>query len=424
MGETALSTGHLQEAREKFEQAVQADGNFWRAHHLLALVLLKQEAYTESVREGEKALELGKSKANSTRLVLAEALVRQEKRARAINVLQDLLNAKPTEQQARSAQQALKMLQSPPAEPLGDAYRVEGAPTTNSTVAGVSGPEGITSAAVRLGTELPRWIPPNIDDSIPPADSAAACPLQQIVERAGQRVSEFTRAVDRFTATETLEHEALNEWGLASRSERRSFNYVVSISEIRPEILDVKEYRNGGTSLDVFPDRIATLGMPAQVLVFHPLYVGDYDLTCEGLSHQHGQDAWQIHFRQKADRLARLRGYRLGNRHFEVGLKGRAWISAQTFHVLRMETDLINEIPDIRLVADHQTINYGPVPFQRRNVTLWLPYDTDLYLDFKGHRMHRRHSFSNYLLFSVDDRQEIQAPNELTASTKSAPNVQ
>jgi hypothetical protein len=34
----------------------------------------------------------------------------------------------------------------------------------------------------------------------------------------------------------------------------------------------------------------------------------------------------------------------------------------------------------------------------------------EVYYDWKGRRIHRRHSFSNYLLFAVDDKQKISAP--------------
>jgi hypothetical protein len=33
-----------------------------------------------------------------------------------------------------------------------------------------------------------------------------------------------------------------------------------------------------------------------------------------------------------------------------------------------------------------------------------------LYYDWKGRRSHRRHGFSNYLLFSVGDKQRISVP--------------
>ena len=93
-----------------------------------------------------------------------------------------------------------------------------------------------------------------------------------------------------------------------------------------------------------------------------------------------------------------------------VKLKVRAWIATDTYQVVRLETDLAEEIPAIRLRTEHLTVEYGPVQFQKRSVELWLPESAELYLDFRGRHLHRRHSFSNFLLFSVDTSQRIREP--------------
>jgi hypothetical protein len=213
----------------------------------------------------------------------------------------------------------------------------------------------------------------------------------------------------------------LNEFGLAVRSEKINFNYMVSIQEMRPNVFDVQEYRNGSTTNEAFPEHVATLGTVALVFVFHPNYSQDFDFRCEGQTHIGSQDVWQMHFAQKPGRAARLRSYRLGNQYFRVGLKGRAWISTDTSEVLRMEADLVNGVPDIRLRAEHQDVTYGPVPFQKKNIVLWLPLSAQTYLDFNGHRIHRRQDFSNYLLFWIDERQNIEAPKTTEVPQSATP---
>jgi hypothetical protein len=52
---------------------------------------------------------------------------------------------------------------------------------------------------------------------------------------------------------------------------------------------------------------------------------------------------------------------------------------------------------------------------------MWLPQSADVYYDWKGRRIHRRHSFSNYLLFAVDDKQKISVPKVDETSTDSVP---
>ena len=96
-----------------------------------------------------------------------------------------------------------------------------------------------------------------------------------------------------------------------------------------------------------------------------------------------------------------------------VALKGRAWIDAESYQIVRLETDLVAPVPEIRLVADRTAIEYGPVHFRTRNVEMWLPSTAEVYFDWKGRRFHRRHSFSNYLLSAVDEKQRISAPKSV-----------
>jgi hypothetical protein len=105
-----------------------------------------------------------------------------------------------------------------------------------------------------------------------------------------------------------------------------------------------------------------------------------------------------------------LREYRVRNHGYAVWLRGRAWISADTFQVVSLETDVVGPIPRIRLKSEHIAIEYKPVQFRRRREQLWLPESAEIFLDFDGRRMHRRHQFSNYLLFAVDDAQQISNP--------------
>jgi hypothetical protein len=176
--------------------------------------------------------------------------------------------------------------------------------------------------------------------------------------------------------------------------------------------LGVTEFRNGGGAQTEFPDGIVTNGLPALVLIFHPYYAPNYEMTCEGLSRTTQGLAWQVHFRQKPGKPNAIKTYQLGlnGPSYSVALKGRAWISADTYQVLRMETDIVAPVPEIRLLAEHTAIEYAPVQFQKPDVNLWVPQSAEVFFAWRGRQMHRRHSFSNYLLFAVDEEERIAAP--------------
>jgi uncharacterized protein len=266
-----------------------------------------------------------------------------------------------------------------------------------------------------VSTVKSTWLPPNVDEEVPPVEAGTACSLDEVVQKAEKRILELVQDVDRFTATESLTHESFDKHGRASTPTKRKFDYVVSIQEVRHGHLGVNEYRNGGLALDEFPGGIATYGLPALVLIFHPYYAPNYEMTCEGLAYLNARLTWQVHFRQRPDQPNELKTYQFGitGASHSVGIKGRAWISADSYQIVRMETDLIAPVPQIQLLADHTAIEYGPVKF-RGAVNLWLPLSAEVYFAWRGQRVHRIHSFDRYMLFTVDDKQSISTPISVT----------
>ena len=263
-------------------------------------------------------------------------------------------------------------------------------------------------------TGHPTWLPPDVDEKVPAVEETA-CSVDEVVQKAEERILEFVRNADRFTATESLTHQSINKRGQASMPVGRKFDYVVSIHEVRKGHLGVTEYRNGGLALNEFPGGIVTNGLPALVLIFHPYYAPSYEMTCEGLARSNGQLAWQVHFRQRPDKPNELRTYQSGihGASYSVGLKERAWISADSYQIAGMETDLVMPLPQIQLLAEHTAVEYGLVKFREGDVNLWLPLSADVYFAWRGRQVHRRHSFDHYMLFTVDDRQRINTPPAL-----------
>jgi tetratricopeptide (TPR) repeat protein len=400
-------------AQGYLERALQVDANSWRAHELLSIVCFRRANYAEAVSHAERSLELGKNLANGARLPLAESLIAQNRTAPAAEVLHAFLNANAPPAQAAIANRLLQKL-SVSAAPTPATFEASSAMAAETA----SLPE-----LPLLKPELPKWLPANVDEFQPAVEPGVACKLQEILDGAANHVREFMKSIDRITATELLDHQVVNDWGFATHEEKRSFNYMVSISEVRPGYLSVEEYRNGTRDLNVFPDSIATIGLPAAVLVFHPYYRDDYEMRCEGLGQWKGRRAWQIHFAQKPAIPSRLRGHRgaVGGPLTPIALKGRAWIEENTFQVVRIETDLQSPLPEIKLLAEHVDIEFGPVTFRNKNESMWLPMTADIYIDLRGRHIRRKNAFSNYLLFSVDEKQNILVPNKTKATGNSAP---
>jgi len=412
LGDGALSQGDLTASKGYLDRALTADPSSGRAHFLHARADLQDAAFQQAAQQAQQAIELDKEDANAARLILAKAQVAQHQRDEAIITLNALLKASPSDTQAETVHHILEALNKAAAEEASH---------SPETVAALTLPDPAKSSAASLVPPPAKWMPPDVDEKTPPVKLGVSCPLARVLAGAGKRVEEFTKAVDHFSAMEFLEHQVIDRQGVAISSEDRRFNYLVSIQEVRPGYLNVDEYRDGSMGYEMFPDGLATVGLPSIILMFHPVNVGDYDMTCEGLGSWQGAPAWQVHFRHRDETRSPIRTYKIGGHVYPVSLKGRAWIGASNFQVLRIETDLSSPMPEIKLLAEHQALDYGPVRFKDRSVQLWLPADTDIYFDYRGKRVHRRHSFSDFLLFSVDDKQKIEKPREAVQPPATAP---
>ena len=386
----------------------------WRYQERLAEAYLLSGDYAEAQKHAERAIELGKERAAEAQFILAQALLRTNDAQGALKALDVYLASQPSGPRAAEARQMLGALGPAAAEPAA-ASAVS--PTSPALL-------GLSKSATSITEELvppPKWMPPDVDESMPPVESVAGCPLEKVRDEAGKRVGEFVDAVNRIAATESLENEVIDRSGLPMRRVSRNYSYVASVQQIRPGMYTMEEYRNGGMDLDLFPERVATLGLTALVMAFHQVYRDDYDVTCEGLSRWHGSLAWQVHFRQRADKPSRLRSYRVNSLSFPVGLRGRAWIAADTFQIVSLETDLVSPVPQIQLRAEHISVEYAPVKFASHHTQLWLPESAEIFFDYGHRRMHRRHYFRNYMLFAVDEKQQISAPKVEAEDSPASP---
>lgn len=404
LSEALTRKKRFREAEMYATQAVEADPSSWRTHAVRADILLKEGLTGDAIKEADHALELGHGQATGVQPLLALALAESGDKERAVKVLEEYVQEHADDISARKQLESLRTT---------DVLMA----SDKDAAAGEIKPTPAMESAIAL--PLPsNWLPPDVDENVPPVEPGTACSLDEVIQKAGKRVEEFVTNVDRFAANESLRHESINKWGSANFSETRRFKYVVSIEQYRPGYFDVIEYRSNEYSPAEFPDGIETRGLPSMALIFHPTNAGNFAMICEGLGQWNGTPVWQVHFRQRPDKPNTIRAYRIGENgpSYTVALRGRAWIAADSYQIVRMETDLVSTLPEIRLFADHTVVEYGPVRFKTRNVELWLPRSAEMYSDWRGKRMHRRHSFSNYILFSVDEKESISEPKKARKS--------
>jgi len=410
LGRMQLLRGQYEPAKASLERAVLANPNDWMSHNLLGNVYLKLKDYEKARQQAQIAIDQGKDAANAARLVLGEAEADLGHNEEGIQTLNRYLEVAPTSPQAPQVKDFVADLQQ----------RAASSPTGQVTIGTVVQPVAASNPDPLADTSEPElsvaWQPPGVDESKPTLAAGVNCPTEEVLKKAGERVEELVDNVGRFAAIEDLLHERLDNQGNPVTRETRKFDYAAYITQPRSGVLLVDEYRSERYGIDNLPDQIATSGFPALALIFHPSMQADYEMTCEGLGEWKGQATWLVHFRARENSRSHIQDYVVGTHTYPVRMKGRAWITADRFQIVRIESELISPMRGIGFNAEHEIAEYGPVEFAKKNVQLWLPKTAEVYLDFHRHRYYRRHSFDNYMLFSVDSTDKVN-----TAKTNPGP---
>jgi len=264
------------------------------------------------------------------------------------------------------------------------------------------------------------WSPHELEEVVPPVDPAVACPQDALLHGVGLRMKEFVDTLEKFTATEKLEHFSVDRNGARKSPETRSFAYVVSVKQNMYGTFILEEFRDGNTDPHLFPASTATRGSPAMALIFHPALAGGFDFRCEGMGVWRGRQVWQVHFVQRPERPIQIRSYTVDGRSYGVSLEGRVWVDPGNDQVLRLESELVKPVEQIGLTREHFAIDYKPVQFHSTGQQLWLPQAAELYVERKGKRFYRKHLYSDFRLFNVDAAQSIRPPGESFSFTNTS----
>lgn len=390
LGRVQLQREHYEDARKTLEQAVGANSQDWIAHNLLADAYLRQKEYEKAREQAQLAIDEGKGAASAAQLTLGQALANVGRDQEGLQALNTFLQTNSKNPVVPQVQALIAKIEKRDSGTAGNGEMQLGA--------------DLVLAASEPSLPPSAWGPPGVDEVKPTVAAGVTCPSEQVLDMSGIRVKQFVDRMAQFSAVEDLVHEQLDPVGSPITKETRKFDYVASITEERPGFLAVDEYRNDRYGVPDLPDHIATTGFVTLALVFHPDMRENFQITCEGLGQWHGQAAWLMRFQQRQDKPNRLLNYMVGTEAYRVDQKGRAWINADNFQIVRIESELVNPVQ--RLSVQHQIAEYGPVHFQKKDIDLWLPQSADLFFEINRHRYHRRHSFDHYMLFSINSEEK------------------
>lgn len=405
LGVVYCQQGEPQTGVPLLEKAASLKEGSWKVHWKLGSAYLQVKEPEKARQQAERAIELGKGATGEAQLLRALALARLGQRDAAQASLETFVHDQPNDPAVPRARAFLVQLHDRREQEELDTLPF---PTRESVdFSAIS-----SLRPVSAESKNSAWNKPGVDDLVPPVRPGVSCSLPKLLDGAGKRVEQLVSNLEKFSAKEQVQHFAVDRKGELHSTEVLSFEYLAVVSQQPHSLIYLEEYRNGTLASTVFPAGIATKGLPAMALIFHPQMSSDFDFVCEGLGETGGRPAWQVHFQQRPDREARIRAFVVAGHYYPFALKGRAWIDAATFQVARLESELISPLPEIHFKQEHLSIQYEPVRFRSQNVQIWLPKTAELFVERNNAAFYRTHTFSQFQLFNVGVSQKFQAPKE------------
>jgi VWFA-related protein len=304
----------------------------------------------------------------------------------------------------KDAKELGKEPQKDKSEISGGVLMSDPAVPAQTPAAGTKGPDS------QLINRSLNWAPPQIDEPLRDHVSSLPCVLSDILERAGARANELYDSLESFSAQERIEYQASDHMGYLQDARTGTFDYVVLFEQTAggTTVQESRKPKHGSHLLAVFSQDV---GLPEMALMFLPEIQDNYEMSCEGTGEWNRQRTQVVHFVQRKDKPNHTLSFRDsdGAAH-PARLKGRAWIAADSGEVLHMETSLMEEIPAAKVRHWYLSVDYAPVRFHSQNVRMLLPQAVDAYYDFEDHRTIAYHTFTDFMLFSVQTDQAIQKP--------------
>ena len=397
LGYVQLQLNQAAAAAQALEKALQLNSSSERGHLLLANAYAQLREYPKAQEHAQRAAAFHSEDLASAKTLLGQILAVEGNREGAKLELEGVLREYPKSPSAAVAKDILASL-------------------TKATTEGAAAPLGSMNAALLptvSAASVTAWAPPNVDTAVPGVAPDVSCSADDIVEHTSKTTDRQLENLEKFLATEHIQHEEVNGRGEVSQIRDKSFSYMVFIEHAKDGLVFLDEKRDGGTGTDSFPTSLATVGLVSLgVDVFHPGFAKALNFKCEGLGQWRGKAAWILHFEQRRDVKSFLRLWETKTKTVEIPLKGRVWVAASSYNVLHVESDLREPMKDLGLMRDHLAIDYGPVNFQNGKTELWLPWYADMYLELHGKRYHHSHTLSNFSLFAVDTSDKINLPKD------------
>jgi tetratricopeptide (TPR) repeat protein len=408
LGELQLQSGDLSGAIATLGKAYAANGAGWRTLYLLASAYAKSRDFTDAEKFAARSVSLAHAKTAAPLLLLGDIQAAKGNWPEAKQTWGRVETECPGCPEAAEARKKI----------ADAASLVQGSPAVSkATFTPLA-----TDSALPTSVESRPWAPPDIDSKDYPVAPDVTCNVDEIISRAMRRMKSQLENLEKFAATEHIEHQEIDKSGISGPLKARDFYYLVFVIPQKNDSVFLQETRDGGSGVTQFPTNLATTGLNSLgINVLQPIYRPGFNYHCDGLATVRGQAAWQVRFEERKDSHLDVRRWQRLGTFYNIPLKGRIWLASTSYDLLRVETDLREPVTELELARDHLEVDYGPVSFAANKSILWLPWSAEMYLEIHGRRYHHRHFLTSYLLFGVESTDKVALPKNIHPEDQPTP---
>ncbi len=243
-----------------------------------------------------------------------------------------------------------------------------------------------------------------------PARSQAR--LKLLLAAVGRNVAVQFQNFQSTISLERIRQEQLRRNGKISASRSGEYRYLCLVSSHR-SILGFTEYRRnvrrgGGLPRGLERGYMLTSGFAAAALVFHPAYQPQSKFRYLGRQIVDGRETYVIAFAQEPLKAKLMGAFNLGNHRVLIFDQGLAWVDARSDEIVRLRTDLLKPLRQVRLWEITTQIDYRDVRFTRLGRTFPLPKKVVVTVHWNGKRFRNVHRYSDFKLYNVAVSQKIK----------------
>lgn len=256
--------------------------------------------------------------------------------------------------------------------------------------------------------ETPKQLTKHIKElkGFQPAADQQALPM--ILKKTGEEVDEFLKNIVDLIAEEEIKQE---RDGISSGRKPTHDSYlIVRHADGTAGTFDEFRMDDEGNRLDASPRRgfLITTGFALTCLQFSTAMQPDSKFRYLGDQKIAKKEAYVVAFAQMPGDAGMEVTMRGPGGEVHVELQGIAWVDKESFHILRIRTDLLEPQPKAGLEEQTTKVNFSEVTLQDVATPLWLPQDVAVNLKL-GPTLNRPfevefknvHHYTNYRRYRV-----------------------